>query len=113
MAKINRQQVYEKFNRKCGYCSIDISSIKDMQVDHIEPQWRFGAGFVKGDMNDFDNLMPTCRTCNHYKRAHNLEGFRNLMKTIHERISSIYIVKVAIKYGIVQIKPLMGCSILN
>jgi 5-methylcytosine-specific restriction endonuclease McrA len=108
MAKINRQEIYDMFNQACGYCGKDILTIKDMQVDHIEPQWRFKEGFVKGDMNDPSNLMPTCRTCNHYKSGHNLDGFRNLMTTLHERVSSIYIVKVALKHGIVQIKPFDG-----
>jgi 5-methylcytosine-specific restriction endonuclease McrA len=108
MIKINRQDVYNKYKKRCGYCSNEIITIKDMQVDHIEPQWRFKEGFVKGDMNDFSNLMPTCRTCNHYKRGYQLEEFRRLMITLHERVSSHYIAKVAIRYGIVKIKPFDG-----
>ena len=108
MAKINRQQVYDKFNQVCGYCGMGIVSIKDMQVDHIEPQWKFKEGYTIGDMNIVHNLMPTCRTCNHYKRGYSLEEFRVLMKTLHERVCSHYIGKVALKYGIVQIRPFNG-----
>ena len=110
MGKINRQEVYDKFGQVCGYCGKDIMSIKDMQIDHIEPQWKFKEGYTTGDMNmnDPTNLLPTCRTCNHYKRGHDLEGFRRLMTTLHERVCSDYIVKVAMKHGIVQIKPFDG-----
>jgi len=34
-----------------------------------------------------------------------LESFRDLMRTLHERILNIYIVKVAICYGIVKVRP--------
>ena len=108
MAKINRQVVYDKLNHHCGYCGCDLVNIKDMQVDHIEPQWKFKEGYVDGDMNSEDNLISTCRTCNHYKRGYDLEGFRELMVSLHKRIQDIYIVKVGIKHGIVNIKPFDG-----
>ena len=59
-------------------------------------------------INSFENLMPSCKRCNHYKRAETLEGFRRLMKTLHERLQSQYNIKVAIDYGIVGIKPFNG-----
>jgi len=59
-------------------------------------------------LNSSENLMPSCRRCNHYKREQDLEGFRILMKTLHERLRSQYTIKVAINYGIVTIKPFGG-----
>ena len=52
--------------------------------------------------------MPSCRRCNHYKRGLRIEEFRKQIITIHERFSKIYIVKVAIDFGIIQIKPFEG-----
>lgn len=34
LTKAERQQVYEKYNGRCGYCGKHIE-LKDMQVDHI------------------------------------------------------------------------------
>lgn len=108
MAKIDRLLVYSKYNCSCGYCGNHIPSIKDMQIDHIVPKWRFLEGYEQGDMDQESNLMPTCRTCNHYKRGYSLEEFRRLVMTLHERICSNYIVKVALRYQIVSINEFDG-----
>lgn len=108
MAKIDRQKVYLKYDKKCVYCGCDLETIKDMQVDHIVPKWKYVEGYVQGDMNDESNLMPTCRTCNHYKRGYSLEEFRKLMLTLHERVCSHYIGKVALKYGVVVLYKFDG-----
>ena len=112
--KEKREKVWLKYNKHCGYCG-KLLEYKDMQVDHIVPRhllaWlddehaRKVHGFA---VDDFVNLMPTCRRCNHYKRAETLEGFRRLMKTLHERIGSQYISKVALDYGIVKIEAFDG-----
>ena len=109
-----RQKVWLKYNKHCAYCGKELK-YKDMQVDHMiskyaieiyrNPERVFGPNFK---IDSFDNLMPSCRRCNHYKREQDLEGFRILMKTLHERISSQYISKVAIDYGIIEVKPFEG-----
>lgn len=111
---INREQVYKKYDGRCAYCGKEIK-FKDMQVDHqialsnIKPISRdvFGK-YIYPDKNDLSNLMPACRRCNHYKRACTLENYRNLIKTVHERIHDKYIVRVAEDYGIVQYKKWDG-----
>ena len=103
MAKINRQKVYDMLDGHCGYCGKKIGTIKGMQIDHIQPQW-----MPQENPNREDNLMPTCRTCNHYKRGDDLKGFRQKMVTLHQRVCSHYIGKVALKFGIVEIKPFDG-----
>lgn len=108
MTKIDRQRIYLKYDKKCVYCGANLKTIKDMQVDHITPKWMFENSFVEGDMNSDSNLMPCCRTCNHYKRGDDLEGFRRKMKTLHERVCSHYIGKVALKYGIVVVNEFDG-----
>ena len=84
-----------------------------MQVDHMTSIYEAEAynyipKMSRSKINSFENLMPSCRRCNHYKRECDLEGFRRLMKTLHERIESQYNIKVAIDYGIVEIKPFDG-----
>jgi hypothetical protein len=104
--KINRQEVLEKYDNKCGYCGKDIT-LKSMQVDHIEPKCNVNQSNFN-TINEIDNLMPTCRRCNHYKRGDNLKQFRHKMQTLHERVCSHYIGKVALDFGIVEIKPFDG-----
>jgi len=113
--KIDRLKVYNKYGGHCAYCGKKIE-YRDMQIDHVFPKRLDGlfewSDEVKKqrpvDIDSFDNLMPSCRTCNHYKRAVPIEEFRRMMLTLHERIEKIYIVKVAVKYGIVNIKPFDG-----
>ena len=66
-----------------------------MQVDHIVPLRLGGA-------DNFENYNPSCRLCNHYKRATRLENWRNVfLGGLIKRIRSIYIVKVAERYGMI------------
>lgn len=117
MKKELRVQVYNKYGGRCAYCGKEIA-YKDMQVDHLTPKilahWYISERAkqsmkVVGDSIDsFENLMPSCRRCNHYKRAYRLDEFRRLMKTLHKRIQKDYISKVAIDYGIVRLIPFDG-----
>jgi 5-methylcytosine-specific restriction endonuclease McrA len=105
MKKEIRIRVYNKYNNHCAYCG-RVIMYKDMQVDHLIPKAR--AHLITTNINDFNNLMPSCRRCNHYKRSNTLEQFRKNLKTIHKRIKLIYINKVGIDYGVIQIKPFDG-----
>ena len=63
-----------------------------MQVDHFIPQ-------RQGGTDDITNLMPSCRMCNHYKRANNLETFRKFIAEIPRKLRNDYIYKVGVAYG--------------
>lgn len=96
-----RETVHGKYRGHCAYCGNEIT-IKEMQIDHLFPK----AG---GGTDDINNLMPSCRTCNHYKRALDLETYREVwLGELHKRLAKIYIVKVALRYGIAEIKPFSG-----
>ncbi len=109
LTKELRKRVHFKYCGKCAYCGKDIE-YKNMQVDHLVPKERFHvyAHDLRYGINDIENLMPSCRRCNHYKRVYILEEFRRLMTTLHERITEHYINKVAIDYGIIKLKPFDG-----
>ena len=92
--KIDRHAVYEKYGGRCAYCGNSIE-FKDMQVDHIFPQ-RLGG------TDDFGNLNPSCRLCNHYKRANKLETFRSMIEAIPRKLDKIYIYRVGKRYGLVE-----------
>lgn len=110
--KINRQEVYDKYNGHCAYCGQEIT-IKEMQVDHIIPTSfflnhiknnfrvpKFLSHLKEGDENHIDNLFPTCRVCNKWKSAHDLELFRKELSEQIRRLndySSNY--RMAKRYG--------------
>ena len=107
--KIDRQQVFEKYNGHCGYCGKEFETIKEMQVDHIIPKCLKIQSYHRlKEINDVNNLMPSCRRCNHYKRGDTLEQFREKMKTLDERIKNGYINKVAIDFGIIVLTKFDG-----
>ena len=109
MNKSTREAVYKKYDGHCAYCGNYIQ-YKDMQVDHLVPkqQEHIFKFYNNKSIDSFDNLMPSCRSCNHYKRSHSLDTYRRLLATIQERLMKIYIFKVAINYGIIEIKPFNG-----
>jgi 5-methylcytosine-specific restriction endonuclease McrA len=68
-----RVQIYYKYGGRCAYCGREIE-FKDMQVDHIFPQ-HMCIGIHTSKLKNIDNLNPSCRRCNHYKRGESLEYF--------------------------------------
>lgn len=95
-----RQLIYDKYDGHCAYCGKEIE-YTEMQVDHQIAK-------RNGGTDNIENLFPSCRRCNHYKRAQGIEAFREYIRTLHERIAKDYIVKVGLDYGIVTIKPFGG-----
>lgn len=84
----------QKYNGRCAYCGTDIE-YKDMQVDHFVPK----RGWNEEGTDDISNLMPSCRMCNHYKRANSLEIFRRYIQEIPRKLRTNYIYKVGVAYG--------------
>lgn len=106
MKKATRIEVHNKYDGKCAYCGTEIE-YKDMQVDHMLPKCQRDK-YDSRQISHIDNLMPSCRTCNHYKRSADLEVFRVIMSTLHGRVEQIYINRVAERYGIISIQPFSG-----
>jgi len=101
--KKKRMAVYAKYDGHCAYCGRQIE-YKDMQVDHFIPQEMepvVVAGNFPGidSIDDLKNLMPACRTCNHYKRAHSLDTFRRYIEEIPRKLRDNYIYKIGVIYG--------------
>lgn len=110
-----RQEVYEKCNGHCGYCGVEID-IKAMQVDHIIPQrnfeWHLKNNFkvpeflshlTLSDLNNIDNLMPTCRSCNNYKSSTYLELFRSEIQAQPKRLRKCKpTFRLAERFGLIE-----------
>ena len=92
-----RRAVLDKYNGHCAYCGKALE-YKDMQVDHLIPR----NGYSQKGTDDFDNLMPSCRRCNHYKRANPLEVFRQYIEAIPYKLKKDYIYKVGLDYGMIE-----------
>jgi 5-methylcytosine-specific restriction endonuclease McrA len=84
--KINREEIYNKCNGHCAYCGVKIT-IKQMQVDHIEPHWhtlteiQAQKSKIKKGSHEIENLNPSCSRCNKWKSTYSLESFRNVIET--------------------------------
>jgi len=108
MNKDLRLRVYNKFDGHCAYCGKNLE-YKDMQVDHYWPKTLAHWFHNRPEfIESLENLMPSCRRCNHYKRSLQPEDWRTRMNTLHERIEQEYINKVAIDFGIINIRPFDG-----
>lgn len=87
-----REKVYSKFDGKCAYSGTPLES--DWQIDHMESKkingyFAYKRDLDKKDVNRIENLMPTQKIINHYKRAFDLELFRDYMKTFHLRLAKL------------------------
>ena len=98
-----RIEVYNKYKGHCAYCGKAIE-YKDMQVDHLIPvqRERFKK-YSEEEIECLENYMPACRRCNHYKRAHSLETFRQMIEEIPSKLyRDNYIYKVGLDYGLIE-----------
>jgi len=104
MKKADRVKIWEKYDKHCAYCG-KLLDYPDMQVDHIIPR----RGGRCPSAENMENMNPSCRQCNHYKRSHSLKRFRQLVRTLDKRVKAHYINKVAVDYGIIiEAKPWDG-----
>ncbi len=63
-------------------------------------------GWSEQGEDTLDNMLPACRSCNHYKSRSTLEGFRKMvenMPTVLMRDSVTY--KNAVRFGLVTPTP--------
>jgi hypothetical protein len=98
-----RIEVYNKYDGHCAYCGKELD-YKDMQLDHLIPRQRERfKKYTEEEIECFKNYMPSCRRCNHYKRAHSLETFRKMIEEIPVKLfRDNYIYKVGLDYNLIS-----------
>lgn len=97
LSKDIRRKVYEKIDGHCAYCGCELE-YKDMQVDHVKSLYWYNG------TNDLDNLMPSCRSCNHYKSTQSVESMRENLSLIPQRLTRDNAsFRLALKYGLIAI----------
>ena len=72
LSKRERQAIHAKTSGHCAYCGCDLPYAR-MQVDHIMP-------LANGGADETANMLPACRSCNHYKGTLTLERFRRCIE---------------------------------
>ena len=100
-----REAVYQKTGGHCAYCGREISR-QEMQMDHVKPVKLYEGSEGCADLNDLENILPACRSCNHYKHTFTLEKFRaalERMPAVLERDSVTY--RNAVRFGLVRPTP--------
>ena len=106
LTKAERQEVYDKCGGHCAYCGCEIT-IQQMQVDHVIAMGFYDAYKTIGqDLDTLKNMLPACRSCNHYKSTLTLERFRESIQAWHNvlmRDSVTY--KNAVRFGMVIPNP--------
>ena len=97
--KKTRTEVYNKYDGHCAYCGKKLE-YKDMQLDHLIPRQRERfKKYSEEEIECFENYFPSCRRCNHYKRAHSLETFRKMIEEIPKKLyRDNYIYKIGLDY---------------
>ncbi len=111
ISKEVRQIVYDKCGGHCAYCGCEIS-IKQMQVDHIQPHWHTlteqqatKSGIRKGS-HDIENLNPSCARCNKWKSTYSVEHFRKVVETSLDRLErDTPNFRLARDFGLIEVKP--------
>lgn len=98
-----REAVYHKTGGFCAYCGRPIT-MREMQIDHVVPIKFQDREEI--DLNAMDNLLPACRSCNHYKDTMSVEAFRSMLEREPEilaRDSVAY--RNAVRFGLVIPNP--------
>lgn len=106
MKKIDRKTVYKKFGGRCAYCGEPIE-FNRMQVDHYWP--KFLAHFQPNlDNNRFENLMPSCQSCNIHKHGMKPEVWRNELSRQLSLLKKNAQFKRVLRFGQIEIteKPI-------
>lgn len=62
--KRSKTNIYIRDNFTCGYCGLFDPSTEKLTVDHIIPRSRWEKHGNGGDVNDWSNLVTSCRKCN-------------------------------------------------
>ena len=111
MKKQLRLKVWNKYDKHCAYCGKKLE-YKDMQIDHKFPKmlkhW-LGTNNLEvrpdgkglNHIDDFENLMPSCKNCNYHKHTLSLEDYRKEIKLKINRVKNSNI-KLLERYGLVK-----------
>lgn len=77
-------KVLSKTDGHCVYCGILVYERENLNIDHIIPK-------SKGGKTKFDNLIPSCKSCNSFKGALTASEFATkAIRKIDELLTEIH-----------------------
>jgi len=86
-------------NGRCAYCGCELD-FKNMQVDHVISLAHHGG------KDELSNMLPSCRSCNHYKSTLSLEGFRDAIGRFPDVLARDNVTyRNAVRFGLVIPNP--------
>jgi 5-methylcytosine-specific restriction endonuclease McrA len=97
-----REKIFNKLNGKCAYCGCELQ--KGWHIDHLLPLVRspFTGEQQYPERNKFDNLMPSCPSCNNYKHSYSIEEFRRLISELRKQLMLSTQYKISLRYGLIN-----------
>lgn len=94
LSATERKKVFDMYGGRCAYCGAAVT-FRGMQADHKVP-------LHIGGEDTIENMLPACRSCNHYKHTLDIEGFREYLSGIPKRLNRDCIAyQVGKRFGIV------------
>ena len=79
-----RKRIFEKFNGRCAYTGTLLHG--KWEIDHLTPLQRNVKGAERVYKNNLNNLMPTFKFINMFKKNRDLEAWRQYLLTFHKRL---------------------------
>ena len=96
ISKDVRKALWERLNRKCGYCGMKIG-LPEVTIDHMVPLSRGGADCI-------DNMICSCKMCNELKRNRTIEEFRGTVSGLtYDLMQESPKYRAAIRFGFVRV----------
>lgn len=114
----NRQIVFDKYGGRCAYTGKPLDD--KWQIDH--KLCRLETTCTMTDRDNIENMLPTLRIINHYKRGLFFNEWRERISKLHIRLQAlpknpkvqksiktkVYLLEVADAFGITPEKPFNG-----
>ena len=98
LTKKERQAVFDRMKGHCAYCGCEIT-LSEMKVDHVMP-------LRKGGPDTLENMLPACRSCNHYKSTLTVQQFRDTVERMPYRLmKNNATFRNAVRFGLASSNP--------
>lgn len=101
LSKAERRAIWEDAGGRCQYCGCEVR-LASMEVDHVVP-------YICGGKDERSNMVCACHACNNYKHTYGVNGMRDQIERLPDKLMSDTTFKLAVRYGLVTItkKPVV------
>lgn len=99
-----RKEIYEKTQGRCAYCGCEVP-FKGFHADHVYclKNYEYLDEMLNMKVDDTENMLPSCRSCNKYKSTYDLETFRKMLSGIPKRLErDVSTYSIAVRFGMIE-----------